>query len=123
VAHRAVNLHGCALYLGPGAMRGVHEAACGARFLIRRAEPAASGRKVASVAEWKPPASQGPLAIGRVFEEGIPGGAFRLCRKGADAIKNAPGISPGGVSCSRWQTGFSTTSGQTAGSAIRPLPS
>jgi len=23
VAHRAVNLHGCALYLGPGAMRGV----------------------------------------------------------------------------------------------------
>jgi len=31
---------------------------------IRRAEPAASGRKVASVAEWNPSASQGPPAGG-----------------------------------------------------------
>ena len=39
---------------------GVDEAACGARKESRRAEPAASGRKVARVAEGTPPARQGP---------------------------------------------------------------
>src|SRR3972149_3349836 len=47
----------------PGAPRrcgGGDEAACGARKKSRRAEPAASGRKVASVAEGTPPRARGP---------------------------------------------------------------
>src|SRR3990170_6262078 len=39
---------------------GGDEAACGARKELRRAEPAASGRKVASVAEGTPPRARGP---------------------------------------------------------------
>ena len=39
---------------------GVDEAACGARRKSRRAEPAASGRKVASVAEGTPSRARGP---------------------------------------------------------------
>src|SRR3972149_5239837 len=39
---------------------GVDEAACGARKESRRAEPAASGRKVASVAEGTPPRARVP---------------------------------------------------------------
>jgi len=35
---------------------------------IRRAEPAASGRKVASVAEWNPPASQGLRVVAPAAE-------------------------------------------------------
>jgi hypothetical protein len=42
-------------------MRGVEEAACGARKKFRRAESAASGRQVASVAFGDPPASGDPF--------------------------------------------------------------
>jgi hypothetical protein len=77
VARRAMHPHACALphcapllrqlrlYLGPGAMwegstkRPVEREwnIPAGRGPIQRAEPAASGRKVASVAEWNPPAS------------------------------------------------------------------
>ena len=45
---------------GPRRCGGVDEAACGARKKSRRAEPAASGRKVASVAEGTPPRARDP---------------------------------------------------------------
>src|SRR3970282_2659710 len=45
---------------GPRRCGGVDEAACGARKKSRRAEPAASGRTVASVAEGTPPRARGP---------------------------------------------------------------
>jgi NADPH:quinone reductase-like Zn-dependent oxidoreductase len=45
---------------GPRRCGGVDEAACGARKKSRRAEPAASGRTVASVAEGTPPRARNP---------------------------------------------------------------
>src|SRR4030066_1842397 len=45
---------------GPRRCGGVDEAACGARKKSRRAEPAASGREVASVAEGTPPRARDP---------------------------------------------------------------
>jgi hypothetical protein len=45
---------------GPGAMRGVPRSGLWSEVQFRRAEPAASGRKVASVAEGNPPRARVP---------------------------------------------------------------
>jgi hypothetical protein len=55
----------------PGRCGGFRRAACGARKRLRRAEPAASGRKVASEAVAEAPASQGPPVWGAAFRGDI----------------------------------------------------